>query len=317
MTGNVVQCPPREPRVGPGGYELLARDMTATFSADCTLRFAQQKLAEIDQWLPVDGNPDENLSALIERNSTGPLRLGYGAWRDLLLGIQFTNGKGELITAGGLAVKNVAGYDLTKFMVGQHGVFGRVLTLTARTYRKPDAALLVRFIPDPAILASMLPTSLKPQWSMLTRGELLCGYLGDETTLAWYEQNVGERKPVDVQRRSLDEDTAHRTTLCKTSGGPTAFRASVPPNRVKQFTDSIKTTDWTADPAFGVVIGSADDKDDLKSLAQSLGGSAKFGSSAADLDVSTNPAERQIIERLKAAFDPDDKLEPLPWHRSR
>ena len=77
-----------------------------------------------------------------EQNSTGPLRLGYGAWRDLLLGVQFTNGRGELITAGGRTVKNVAGYDLTKFMVGSHGVFGRLVTITTRTYRRPDRALV-------------------------------------------------------------------------------------------------------------------------------------------------------------------------------
>ena len=75
--------------------------------------------------------PPNSWALALEMNSTGPLRLGFGAWRDLLLGAQFYNGRGELITAGGRTVKNVAGYDLTKFMVGQRGVFGRLLTLTA------------------------------------------------------------------------------------------------------------------------------------------------------------------------------------------
>ena len=116
--------PRRGDLVPPGGVELHARDMTATFAADVTLGEAQRRLAEIGQWLPVDGDPAAALGDLVSFNSTGPLRLGYGAWRDLLLGVQFTNGRGELITAGGRTVKNVAGYDLTKFMVGQHGVFG-------------------------------------------------------------------------------------------------------------------------------------------------------------------------------------------------
>src|SRR5207344_1331571 len=100
-------------------------DLSATFAADVTLGAAQAKLREHGQWLPIDGGNDETLGALVERNSTGPLRLGFGAWRDLLLGAQFTNGDGELITAGGRTVKNVAGYDLTKLMVGQRGVFGK------------------------------------------------------------------------------------------------------------------------------------------------------------------------------------------------
>src|SRR3954452_18449445 len=137
--------PNREPLVPPGGADLHARDMTATFAADITLRAAQDLLREYNQWLPIDGDPDTPLGTLVDHNSTGPLRLGYGAWRDLLLGVQFTNGKGDLITAGGRTVKNVAGYDLTKLMVGQHGVFGKLVTLTTRTYRRPEAALLGRF----------------------------------------------------------------------------------------------------------------------------------------------------------------------------
>jgi len=113
--------------------DLQARDMTATFSADVTLAEAQRRLAEVGQWLAVDGDASWTLGRLVEMNSTGPLRLGYGAWRYLLLGCQFLNGRGELITAGGRTVKNVAGYDLTKFMVGQGWLFGRIVTITTRT----------------------------------------------------------------------------------------------------------------------------------------------------------------------------------------
>src|SRR5207245_449153 len=115
---DVAHRPPRQPLVPPGGHELFAADMTAAFAADVTLADAQGRLAEVDQWLPIDGDPARPLGHLVQVNSSGPLRLGYGAWRDLLLGCQFENARGELITAGGRAVKNVAGYDLTKLMVG-------------------------------------------------------------------------------------------------------------------------------------------------------------------------------------------------------
>src|SRR5215212_8366616 len=153
MSATVIEFrPQRPPIVSPGDMELHERDMTATFSADVTLAAAQERLAAIGQWLPVDGDASWTLGRLVEINSTGPLRLGYGAWRDLLLGCQFLNGAGELITAGGRTVKNVAGYDLTKFMVGQGGVFGRLVTLTTRTYRRPTVALLARFPARQAII---------------------------------------------------------------------------------------------------------------------------------------------------------------------
>src|SRR5688572_11219678 len=169
--------PDNAPLVPPGGIECHERDMTVTVSADVALSALQRRLGEMAQWLPVDGDPQATVGRLVEGNSTGPLRLGYGAWRDLLLGCQFHNGLGELITAGGRTVKNVAGYDLTKFMVGQHGVFGRVVTITVRTYRKPEAALLATFAPDVRRLNALLTTPARPQWSVLTSDALLCGYL--------------------------------------------------------------------------------------------------------------------------------------------
>src|SRR6059036_31063 len=90
--------PSHAPLVAPGGMDCFARDMTVTISADVTLSAAQTKLAEFNQWLPIDGDVQSALGELVENNSTGPLRLGYGGWRDLLLGVQFLNGKGELIT---------------------------------------------------------------------------------------------------------------------------------------------------------------------------------------------------------------------------
>src|SRR5580704_11897690 len=161
--------------------------MTATFGADVTLTAAQEQLSTLDQWIPIDGDPASPIGDLIAFNSTGPLRLGYGAWRDMLLGLQFTNGRGELISAGGRTMKNVAGYDLTKFMVGSAGMFGKIIAVTARTYRRPQAALIARFPTDGKIVGTLIPTSLRPQWAMLTADALLCGYLGDRRTVDYYK----------------------------------------------------------------------------------------------------------------------------------
>jgi hypothetical protein len=327
MTGMDFR-PPRELLVPRDAMDLHARDMTATFGAAVTLREAQRRLAEVGQWLPVDGPADEPLGKLVDLNSTGPLRLGYGAWRDLLLGVQFTNGRGELITAGGRTVKNVAGYDLTKFMVGQRGIFGRVQTLTARTYRRPAGAVLVRYEPDLTVVPKLLPSDLRPQWTVLTPDALYCGYVGDETTVEWYYANVDATDPVQTMRRSFDVDVEHRAELWSVAVAPGAFRASVPPARLLDLAGDLdeiaggKQTRWTADAAFGVVLGGLDDDvtlDAVREAARRCGGTAvACGDASAPLDApavaSTNPAERRIIGQLKAAFDPDGNLAPLPWH---
>jgi len=323
--------PDRPPLVPPGGIDPHARDMTATFAADVTLRAAQARLGDLDQWLPIDGDPDAPLGALVDHNSTGPLRLGYGAWRDLLLGVQFANGRGELITAGGRTVKNVAGYDLTKFMVGGRGCFGRLVTLTTRTYRRPGGSIMARFAPDVETVGRLLPTALRPQWAVLTPDALWCGYLGDGDAIAYYWMNLYKAKPQDVSFRPLDEDITHRRALWQT-GGAGSFRASVPPTRVPDFVRGAGLEQWAADPAFGMVVAPLPpgvDPDTIRSAAAALGGTVILPRSgrtegppstvgatplSSPVDVSTNPVERRIIDRLKQAFDPDHRLTPLPWH---
>src|SRR5258706_3062744 len=309
-TEAVEYRPDRAPLVPPGRMDLQARDMTATFSADVTLAEAQRKLAEIGQWLAVDGDGSWTLGRLVETNSTGPLRLGYGAWRDLLLGSQFLNGRGQLITAGGRTVKNVAGYDLTKFMVGQAGVFGRSVTITTRTYARPAGAMAARFPSDAWQVNRLLPTPCRPQWAVMTRDALWCGYLGDERTIAYYRGAVAEHGPVEVVERTVEEDERHRGELWRAAAMDGSFRASVPPVKLLEFSRNARLTDWAADAAFGIVVGitQTSNHEAIRAAARSVGGSVYFveaGRTHADLD----EAGCAGLRRLKMAIRPAGKLQ--------
>lgn len=302
----------REPAAAPGQIDHHVADMSAAIAADVPLRTVQETLAAAQQWLPIDGEPDAPIGRLVETNSTGPLRLGYGAWRDLLLGAQFTNGLGQLITAGGRAVKNVAGYDLTKFMVGQRGVFGDLVTLTTRTYKLPAGAVIARFEPRASLLHRLLPSPQRPQWTLLTDDALLCGYLGDERTLAYYlETVVSQWTPVNINRKALEEEAELRNALWRGE-----FRASVPPARIRDFIAAAQPTKWVADPAFGIVLGSGADRTAVQSSAQALGGTVTFGGSPQFADIPAGPV-RDLLDRLKLALDPESRLAPLPWKETQ
>jgi FAD/FMN-containing dehydrogenase len=315
MPGSVAARPQITPLVTPGDALHHVADMTATASADMTLAELQLRLGEQDQWLPIDGDPRMPLGQLVEQNSTGPLRLGYGAWRDLLLGAQFENGLGELITAGGQTVKNVAGYDLTKLMVGQGGVFGRVVTITMRTYRRPAAALLARFAPDGGLVSRLMTTDLRPQWAILTRDALLLGYMADAATMAHYAAGVPRLRPMSLEQRTLEQDIAHRAATWQ-SRGEVRYRASVPPPHIERFAQAAGAAEWLADAAFGIVLGSCerDACDKVSAAASQAGGSAHFWQADGTLlGASVGENERKLLERLKEAFDPHGRLAPLPW----
>jgi glycolate oxidase FAD binding subunit len=307
--------PDHAPLVPPGGIEHHVRDMTATISADVPLRDVQARLAEHGQWLPIDGDAERSVGQLVETNSTGPLRLGYGAWRDLMLGAQFLNGRGELITAGGRTVKNVAGYDLTKFMVGQRGVFGKLVTITTRTWRRPAAAMLAQFPPSDRTLNDLMPTAARPQWAILTAEALWCGYLGDARAIDFYQTIVPKYQPSSVVVRSEAEDIVERARLWYVNADRVA-KVSVPPTKILQFVRDASPQTWVADAAFGIVLCPAADAGEakLRTAAQNAGGSMYVrGVEPGDFDVPASPVERRIIERLKQVFDPDAALTPITW----
>ena len=200
-------------------------------------------------------------------------------------------------------MKNVAGYDLTKFMVAQYAVFGEPITITARTFRRPDGALLARFSPQIQTLNRLLPTSQRPQWAILTADALFCGYLGDRRTLEYWRSALGANSfqpaPLEIVERSVQEDIAHRADLF--SRRPTdGFRASVPPSRILEFAERCRPANWAADAAFGIVVGSAG-ASEAEQAACACGG-VVCGSAA-------NGSE--LLYRLKKVLDPSGKLQPL------
>jgi glycolate oxidase FAD binding subunit len=64
---------------------------------------------------------------MVAAGLSGPARASAGAVRDYVLGLTLLNGRGELLTFGGQVIKNVAGYDVSRLMVGALGTLG-VLT---------------------------------------------------------------------------------------------------------------------------------------------------------------------------------------------
>ncbi len=293
--------------------------MTVTVAADVTLEQVGRELASHRQWLAVDGEASRPLGELVAENSTGPLRLGFGAWRDMLLGFQFENGQGELITAGGRTMKNVAGYDLTKFMVGQRGVFGKIRTLTARTYRLPDGALLARCPGTPEVSANrlrdLLTTPCKPQWALIDADCLRCGYLGDQATLDYLQAALPAHAPGDLTIQSLDQDAALRRSLLAGAwnGGGLRFRASVPPAQLAAFVQALSPDQWIADGAFGVVWGThAGSPPIIMEAAGRLGGGATVFQGDRVVQTPPPPGVEALLRRLKRAFDPDGMLAPIP-----
>ena len=64
---------------------------------------------------------------MVAAGLSGPARASVGSVRDHVLGVTLLNGRGEVLTFGGQVAKNVAGYDVSRLMVGIAGDSGRHL----------------------------------------------------------------------------------------------------------------------------------------------------------------------------------------------
>ncbi|MCS7089059.1 MAG: hypothetical protein NZL91_10245, partial [Thermoflexales bacterium] len=71
-------------------------------------------------------------------------RYRYGGVRDFLIGVHFIDGMGNYILGGGSVVKNAAGFDFPKLMVGSRGRFGVITDVTFKVFPKPEAYMSLR-----------------------------------------------------------------------------------------------------------------------------------------------------------------------------
>jgi glycolate oxidase FAD binding subunit len=124
-----------------GVVSYVPGDLTLTVRAGTTLEEITDITRDRNQWLPLDpyGAAEGTIGATVATASAGPLSSSFGLPRDLLLGIEFVNGRGEVIRAGGKVVKNVAGFDLTRLVTGSWGTLGVITEVTLRLYASPQA----------------------------------------------------------------------------------------------------------------------------------------------------------------------------------
>jgi len=147
------------PASRPGTVRLSTRAMTsepvidtgdfvAEISAGTTIDDAVAAASAAGMEFPLDllsGAEATVGGAFMTRAVGGPRRIG-STFPDSVLGGKFVVAAGEIVTAGGRMIKNVTGYDLTRFFAGSLGVFGIAAQLYVKltALRETSAVLMVR-----------------------------------------------------------------------------------------------------------------------------------------------------------------------------
>lgn len=116
-------------------------DLVIGVQAGLPLQRLADRLAATHQWLPLDppAHPQATIGAIAALARSGPLRAAHGTPRDMVLGVEVATGDGRLLRFGGRVVKNVAGYDGVRLLVGSRGTMGVITALYLRVRGVPRA----------------------------------------------------------------------------------------------------------------------------------------------------------------------------------
>ncbi len=116
-------------------------DLTVSVGAGLPFAALQELLRRHGQMIALDPpfSDEATVGGVLAANCSGSLRRGYGTARDLVIGMTFATLDGKLVKAGGMVVKNVAGLDMGKLLIGSFGTLAVITSVNFRVHSLPEA----------------------------------------------------------------------------------------------------------------------------------------------------------------------------------
>lgn len=131
-----------------GVVEYDPGELTFTALGGTSVADVQAQLDANNQYLPFDplfAERGATLGGTVASGLSGPGRYRFGGIRDFILGVSLVDGTGRLVRGGGKVVKNVAGFDIPKLVVGSLGEFGVLVELSFKVFPKPESRLTIEY----------------------------------------------------------------------------------------------------------------------------------------------------------------------------
>ena len=323
--------------------EYVPSDMIVTVEAGVTLAQLQRTLAPERQRLALDAPLPERatLGGLLATNAFGPLRARFGTLRDLIVGISLIRADGVRVRGGGKVVKNVAGFDLPKLMVGALGSLGLIATATFRLHPLPETSRWLRVIVPTAtdlreFCAAIVARHLEPSALLAFRigraFETCVLFEGFQAGVE--EQSAALAAIADARTFSIDEapsDLIPRDHERVRTFGSVRLRLSAPPSALERVTEealapleaAFAEAQTVLYPTLGAAFISGNPGEegqfvravlDARAALEAYGGTLVVlelapGTFTGPLDRFGNlPASFFLMKRLKERFDPERRL---------
>jgi len=292
-------------------------ELVVTVAAGTPIEQVMALLAQQDQCFafePPCFGARGTIGGMVSAGYSGPSRPWSGAVRDAVLGVEMVNGLGEHLRFGGQVMKNVAGYDVSRLMVGALGALGVLLSVSIRVHPAPEC-VVTQVFEMTAARANELCRSLAQRYlpvnaTLWHDNKLYVRLSGhQETVLQSARELGGERLNVATfwvdqtnhNRHffSLSGQDAHRRgkKLWRIVTPPAAQLPAMPPlDMLVEWAGGLRWL-WHADDDF-VYRYATEQRGWAWPIAHSLG---------------LDSVQQKTMRALKRAFDPDNLfLSPLP-----
>ncbi|MCP1446338.1 glycolate oxidase FAD binding subunit [Pseudomonas sp. GGS8] len=246
------------------------------------------------------------VGGMIAAGLSGPRRPWAGSVRDFVLGTRVISGLGTHLRFGGEVMKNVAGYDLSRLMVGSYGCLGVLTEVSLKVLPKPRQCLSISLDIDCArALANLAQWGQQPLPISAAShdGQRLCLRLeGGEGSVAAAHQRLGGEPLDSAYWSDLNEQR-----LDFFNEGLPLWRLSLPNNLGPLDLPGEQLIDWGGAQRW---LKSA--ADNIQSLAQKLGGHATcFSHGVTETPFQPlAPALLRYHRQLKAQLDPQGLFNP-------
>ena len=318
------------PLAGISSYE--PSELVVTVRAGTPLSELEAALADKGQCLPfepprfADGG---TVGGMVAAGLAGPTRAAVGGVRDYVLGATLLNGRAEVLSFGGQVIKNVAGYDVSRLLVGALGTLGVVCEVSLKVLPLPVASATLRLeIDEAAALKQLnvwggqpLPINASAWWN----GRLVLRLCGAAAAVQSALQSMAARLGGQVMDPALaavfwtglrdhsDEFFTRAGTAVQ--AGATLWRISVPQTATPMALAGEHLVEWGGAQRWVITTTAAGA---VREAAVRAGGHATIfrcgAAAAAAAGVSrlaplSAPLLR-IHQQMKAEFDPDRVFNP-------
>lgn len=291
----------------PAELVLVARAGTPLVEIEAALAAQGQMLA----FEPPRFSGGGTLGGAVAAGLSGPRRAYAGAVRDFVLGAQLIDGRGRLLRFGGRVLKNVAGFDVSRLLVGSLGTLGVLTEVTLKVLPRPAQELTLCYALSQSEALERMHRLAAGPWPLSASawldGRLAVRLSGPPAALRAARRELGGEE-LACAARFWDELRDQRLEFF--ARAQRLWRVSLPPTAPPLPTEAATIVEWggalrwVADPAEAA---------DLRAQARRHGGHASLfraPDKAEGVFAPLPPALAELHRRLKTVFDPAGIFNP-------